>query len=211
MLSSYLFIFLLGTLFGSFVNVLIDRVPRNQNIFISRSHCDHCKKTLSWYELIPIFSYLFLQGKCSKCKKDISPRNVIVEVITGLMFVALTMSLYLSTSLYVIITMLLVLCILLAIFYIDLDHGIIPDQLLIVLLLLAFFLHIEQPMHNIVSYLFIGICSLLFFLFIYVITREKGMGFGDVKFPFGPFLVTGIIVAIFLGGKIINEIPFLHL
>src|SRR3989344_3399842 len=79
-------LFVLGLAVGSFLNVLIDRIPQGQSPFKGRSYCDKCKKTLKWYDLIPLISYLYLKGKCRYCKAHISFYYPLVEIITGIMF-----------------------------------------------------------------------------------------------------------------------------
>ncbi|MBI2074532.1 MAG: prepilin peptidase [Candidatus Levybacteria bacterium] len=66
------FLFILGISIGSFLNVLIDRMPRNESIVYKRSHCESCKKTLSWYDLIPFLSFIFLKGRCRYCNVSLS-------------------------------------------------------------------------------------------------------------------------------------------
>ena len=80
-------IFLLGLAVGSFLNVLINRLPREESVVKGRSYCDHCKKKLVWYDLIPLFSFIFLKGKCGYCHSPISFYYPIVELMTGVMFV----------------------------------------------------------------------------------------------------------------------------
>ena len=80
-------------LFGSFLTLATYRIPLNQDITHERSYCPNCNHKLSFFDLIPIFSYLFLGGKCRYCKKKISPRYLIIEVLTGLSFVVLALAL----------------------------------------------------------------------------------------------------------------------
>ena len=76
-------LFCVGTAFGSFINVLVDRGHRHESL-LGRSHCENCGHTLSWYELIPLLSYVFLGGKCFKCKSVIPIRLFFVEFLTGI-------------------------------------------------------------------------------------------------------------------------------
>ena len=80
-------LFVLGLAVGSFLNVLIDRIPQGQSPFKGRSYCDKCKKTLKWYDMIPVLSFLILKGKCRYCRTHISFYYPLVEFITGVMFV----------------------------------------------------------------------------------------------------------------------------
>src|SRR3989344_5648624 len=80
------YIFIIGLCVGSFLNVLIDRLSNDESI-LGRSYCDNCKKQLKSIDLIPIFSYFFLKGKCRFCKKKINFRYPIVEFLTAVLFV----------------------------------------------------------------------------------------------------------------------------
>ena len=81
-----IFIFLIGSSIGSFLNVLIDRLPKNESIN-GRSHCDYCKKKIAWYDLFPIISFFILGGKTRCCKKKMSWQYPLIETITGISFV----------------------------------------------------------------------------------------------------------------------------
>jgi len=84
-----LLVFIFGTLIGSFLNVVIYRIPKGENIAFPASKCQSCQTPLKWYHNIPIFSWLFLGGKCGFCKDPISKQYPIVEFLTGLLFMAL--------------------------------------------------------------------------------------------------------------------------
>ncbi len=186
-----LFFFVIGTFFGSFLNVLIDRLPRNESILISRSYCESCKKKLQWLDLFPVFSYLFLWGKCRYCKAVIPLRIFIVEIITGILFVALTSVASPLLSPFVFFLYAAIACCLVVIFFVDLEQGIISDQMLIALLILSIVLHLFVPFSTLPTYFLSAVGSFLFFLAIYLVTKGKGMGLGDVKFAF--------VIGLFLG------------
>src|SRR5258708_37734623 len=80
-------LFIFGTVVGSFLGVVIDRLPRGKTIVKGRSHCDHCKHTLSALDLIPLVSFLVLRGKCRYCHSSIGWNTFFIECITGLLFV----------------------------------------------------------------------------------------------------------------------------
>jgi leader peptidase (prepilin peptidase)/N-methyltransferase len=86
-LPVYLMIFLFGITIGSFLNVCILRIPLKESITFERSHCMSCGYQLQWFDLIPLFSYLFLRGKCRKCKAHISSQYPIVEAVNGVLYV----------------------------------------------------------------------------------------------------------------------------
>jgi len=83
-----IFMFILGAIVGSFLNVCIVRMPHEKSVVKPRSHCVHCKKQLLWYDNIPFISYILLGGRCRFCKEKISPRYFLVELITASTFVA---------------------------------------------------------------------------------------------------------------------------
>jgi leader peptidase (prepilin peptidase)/N-methyltransferase len=196
MLAFTPFLFIMGTFIGSVLGVLVDRLPKNKSI-LGRSHCDYCKKTLSPLDLVPIISYFVLQGKCRYCKKPLSIFYPSIEIITGLIFVfsyLASQGEVLQTVYYLIITSGLI-----VIFFADLKHGIIPDKVLLVLFTasLIYLLPKENLLNNIIS----AFIALGFFLMLFVITKGRGMGAGDVKFAavLGFILgIPGIILSLYL-------------
>jgi len=82
----YIFIFISGTLFGSFLNVVICRLPKKESVVAVGSHCPKCNKKICWFDLIPIFSYFILKGKCRQCKEKISWQYPLVEFAAGALF-----------------------------------------------------------------------------------------------------------------------------
>lgn len=82
----YILIFIMGTVFGSFFTLVIYRIPKNQNITHTHSYCPNCNHKLGFLDLIPVFSYIFLLGKCRYCKGKIRPRYIIVEILSGFTF-----------------------------------------------------------------------------------------------------------------------------
>lgn len=199
------FLFIFGICIGSFLNVLIDRLPSGESIWLGRSHCDNCRKTLSWYDLIPVASFIILQRKCRSCHKKISWQYPMVEISTGVLFLFTYVSMIRIISTDNIFPHLIYYLILVAslidIFVTDLKYRIIPDQILIFLTVLTLvyqFIYFPQFIKdNLIS----GIISLLFFLMLVIITRGKGMGLGDVKLAFVMGQILGfpkIIVALYL-------------
>ena len=83
----YLLLFMIGTLFGSFYTLAVYRIPKRQDIIHTHSYCPNCNHKLGFLDLIPIFSYLFLRGKCRYCKEKIRPRYLILEILSGMLFV----------------------------------------------------------------------------------------------------------------------------
>lgn len=204
---SALFIFLIGLFIGSFLNVVVDRIPRGESIIVGRSHCDFCKHTLSWYDLIPLFSFLFLRGKCRYCHTFIGWKYPVIELTTGVMF-ALTFIVFFQSSVLLLLTMLGILSILITIFYTDLFSGIIPDILILCLSVFACF-HIFLLSQQFISFLLAGFAAGLFFLCIFLLTKGHGIGFGDVKYALVmgllvgfPFLITSLYIAFLTGAGV---------
>lgn len=88
----YIIIFIVGTLLGSFCTLAIYRIPLKQNITYERSYCPNCKHKLNFLDLIPVFSYIFLKGKCRYCHKEIRPRYFIIEIFSGIALVLFAIS-----------------------------------------------------------------------------------------------------------------------
>lgn len=184
------YLFILGLSIGSFLNVLIDRLPNDRKI-TGRSSCDYCRHKLSWFDLIPVFSFLFLAGACRYCKKKLSYFYPIVEITTGLFFVLswlymdpIQKGLYNDTA--VKILYLGIISILIVIFFTDWKYQIIPDQIQIALFLLtlALFIAYGLSLQEISYRILEGFVVLLPILIIFLLTKGKGMGFGDVKLSF---------------------------
>ena len=92
----YIIIFIIGTLFGSFYTLAVYRIPKRQDITHTHSYCPNCNHKLGLLDLIPIFSYIFLRGKCRYCKEKIRPRYLILEILSGLLFILLGYSMKLD-------------------------------------------------------------------------------------------------------------------
>ena len=186
------YIFIVGLSIGSFLNVLIDRLSNDESI-LGRSYCDNCKKQLKSIDLIPIFSYLFLKGKCRFCKKKINFRYPIVELLTGVLFVI--GFIYLPTQgLIPKILDLALISALIVIFFADLKYQIIPDQALIFAGLVGvLILFLGQASFSLISFRLVeGMLVTLPIYLIYAISGGRAMGFGDVKLSFIVGLILGL-------------------
>lgn len=120
----YIFSFLFGAAIGSFLNVLMFRIPKGISIIKPNSFCPHCKKPIEWYENIPLVSYLLLRGKCSGCQKQISIRYPFVELVTGCLFFYLFIKYNLGLEFFFYVFFF---CSLIVISGIDFSYQIIPD------------------------------------------------------------------------------------
>lgn len=195
-------VFLLGLCVGSFLNVVIDRLPNGQSIIFGRSHCDTCQKNLKWYDLIPLLSFIILLAKCRYCKTKLTFQYPLVELITGSGFCGIYLFNPLAFYPYIFYSCMII------IFFTDLKYRIIPGQILAILLLLTpVYLYLQSL--NFIPYIASGFISLLFFLLLVIVTRGRGMGMGDVKYAFvmgfilGPTkTVIGLYTAFLTGGVI---------
>src|SRR3989338_7351604 len=172
-----LLIFLLGLAVGSFVNVVIDRLPKGISVIKGRSKCDFCRRKLSIADLIPLISFFMLKGKCRYCEKKLSRQYPFIEFLTGFSFVIIA---YLSVNgilthrPYPLILILFLIPNLVAIFGIDLKYRIIPDEILIVILSI-FTVYIVLFQRDLIFNHFIsGTGMFLGFLFLVLITKGRG-------------------------------------
>ncbi len=183
----FLIIIVLGAIWGSFANVCIYRLPKNKEIIIQSSFCPNCKKKIQWFDNIPILSFIFLSGRCRKCKKSISPRYLVVEFLGAIsfLFIYLNFGLTITTLLLMILA---IFCII--IFFIDLKYFIIPDSLTFPLMIIGFVKSFDPNLNtsifpNYINSLIGGIFGyLIIWLIIYFykkIRRKEGMGLGDAK------------------------------
>ncbi len=193
--------FAFGAVFGSFLNVLIDRLSTGRSFVGGRSYCEKCKKTLSLTDLVPVWSYLLLRGRCRYCKSRIPFRLFLVELFSGVLVSAIITSGFAGgSSLLPLILICVILLCFVGIFLADIEYGIIPDLMVGVCAFASLLLVFIQG-KPIIEYFASGIGSFLFFLFLFLITRGRGMGFGDVKLAFVLGLLLGfplIIVSLYL-------------
>jgi len=211
----YFFLFLFGTFIGSFLGVLVDRLPHGETVLRGRSHCAFCHKTLGVLDLVPVVSYLFLRGKCRYCKKKLSLFYPVIEILTGLLFILPFAIFHLPFSIDLFFY-LFILSSLIVLFFVDLKYGILPFPVVFPAILVTFFyLIITSPFSLLTSHFIAAFGAFVFFFLLFVITRGRGMGFGDVVyvilmglllgFPgilFGLYFafVTGAIVSLILVG-----------
>jgi len=170
-----IFVFIFGILIGSFLNVVIYRIPKGESIVFPSSKCQSCQTPLKWYHNIPIFSWLFLRGKCGFCSEKISPQYPLIELATGVIALTLFYKLGLVWQLPIIFT---VFALLLALVMIDFKYMEIPDNLNLLALALA----IVSPtfidsIQN--ALLAVGGMTLLRYYLSFFINKEA-MGEGDI-------------------------------
>lgn len=175
---------LIGVCVGSFLNVVIYRLPRGMSLAMPPSHCPSCNRRLRWFENIPILSYLFLRGRCRTCRARISPRYTVVELANGALWVA-AVFMWRSNILMAVVAALAV-SVCLCVCFIDWEQGMIPDRFHIMLALLAIPATLLDTYDGWTSHV-IGAAAggaalaLVGFLVSKRIGREA-LGWGDVKF-----------------------------
>lgn len=176
----YFFIFLFGLIIGSFLNCLIWREYKGETI-LGRSYCPSCKKTIKWYDNIPLLSFIILKGRCRFCKKRISWQYPLVELLTGALFVlALYYNLQiLNFSVVNLFFYLFLISFLIIVFVFDIRWFLIPVKLLIFGALLIFLtqIYLGVPIKSIVLS---GLIGASFFGIQYFISRGKWIGEGDI-------------------------------
>ena len=179
-------IFIFGAIIGSFLLVIGTRLPLKDNIITGRSRCDFCKKELSWYELIPIISYIIQLGKCRKCHKKINNIHIIIELLTALLF--LIGYLYYGFS-YNLFIYLILISVTITIFISDFKYMIILDStwiigsiLILITKYLAFGIHTTYL--SILSGIGLFIVMYLIKLFGDKVFKKESLGGGDIKLSF---------------------------
>ena len=179
-------IFILGAVLGSFYYVVGTRMPKGEKVVFERSHCDHCHKTLKWYELIPIFSYTFQLGKCNNCHKRISIGHFLIEVVTPLLFLGGYFYYGLTIKYYI---YLVIISLAIIIFVSDFKYMVILDEPIIVasgVLIILKFLEIG-PYYTLYAVIY-GLVMFILMYFIQVLGsklfKRESLGGGDVKLAF---------------------------
>lgn len=217
----YLFIFMVGAAFGSFVGVIIDRLYI-KSFIKGKSICQSCSKNLKWYEMIPVISYLFLKGRCKKCKSKIGQEHFWIEVVGGILAI-LVYKLYLINYFTPPITtgniiLGLVLALMFAFLFIvfgvifsyDLKNKLVPTNFALFLIIIGLAFATYRAYNFELYYggmttlfwldLFSGFLIALPFFLIYYFSGKKAVGLGDILIFFGVGYLAGFIfgVSIFL-------------
>jgi leader peptidase (prepilin peptidase)/N-methyltransferase len=196
-------IFVLGLIVGSFSNVCIYRIPRNESIIYPASHCPKCSSNISPKDNIPLLSYILLKGRCRNCKSKISIQYPVVEFLTGLIYliIYLVYGLSIQTLIYIILSSALVI-----IAFIDLNEQIVPDVIslpgIVIGFIISFFVPYISFLNSVLGVVFGGGIILIIGLAGSAIFKKEAMGGGDVKLAamIGAFLGWRyIIISLFLG------------
>ena len=200
----YFFIFLIGLSIGSFFNVVIFRFNTDRSVVKGRSKCTNCDSVIRWFDLIPIFSYFILRGRCRKCNAKISPLYPVVELTTAsallLFFLNTPLASY-STAINAFIILLLTLII-----FIDIRYLIISDKILVLLAVAAIGLKLLADNADFYRLLISAFGLTSFFAILYIVSRGMWIGLGDIKLIFVigfllgyPMGYLAVVTAVWLG------------
>ena len=183
----YIIAFIFGSIWGSFSNVCIHRIPKNMGIIKDRSICPNCQKMIKWYDNIPLLSFIILKAQCRNCSSDISWNYFVVELIAAISFVVIFY--FFGISLTTLLFFILSICFI-VIFFIDLKHFIIPNEITYPLMVIGFLKSFDPNLNtnlfpnflnSLIGGLF-GFAIIWLIIFIYKKLRNKeGMGLGDAK------------------------------
>ena len=214
-----LFIFIFGLIIGSFLNCVIYRLAlpnfslKNLGGLRNRSYCPYCQHQLSFWDLIPVLSFIILRGKCRYCQNKISLQYPLVEIATGILF--LLIFYYTKYDILYTIYGLIISCLLIIIFVYDLKHYIIPDKIIYPAIIIVFFYQLFEIWNfgnwNISETwnLVFAIIPSLFFLAIILFSRGQWMGLGDFKlailmglFLGWPNILVALFFAFFIGATV---------
>lgn len=208
-------IFVIGLIVGSFLNVVILRMNTGRSIVRGRSMCVRCSRPLVWYELIPVFSFLALRGKCRTCKEPISFQYALVELATAIVFVVCYIRIvigagFTSASWLAYLFTLVVASLLIVIFVYDMRHKIIPDGAVYPFILLSFLALVWRTSvldTSLFLELINGALVALPFFLLWYFSKGRAMGFGDVKLALGIGWLVGLsigygvfLLAFWIGG-----------
>ena len=204
----YIVIFIFGITIGSFLNVCIYRIPLHQSIVTVSSHCMTCGRKLKWYDMIPVFSWLLLGGKCRSCKSKISLQYPVIESLNGILYVVICLvnGMDLFSLIYCLMTSAL-----LTLSLIDWRTYEIPPGINAFLFILGVAAAVLDR-GNLLSHLAGMVCVSGFLGILYLISRGRAIGGGDIKLMFACGLILGwkqILLAFLLGciiGSVIHLI-----
>jgi leader peptidase (prepilin peptidase)/N-methyltransferase len=200
------FAFVLGAILGSFINVLIYRLPRGESVVMPASRCPSCTRRLEWWENVPILSFLVLRGRCRTCGAGISPRYLLVELVVAGLFVYSVWrhGLTWDAAATAVFGLLLV-----AVFFIDLEHKIIPDRITFPGIALGLVLSGTRGGPWELGGALVAAVGAGALLLLIAVASRGGMGGGDVKlaammgaFLGWPLVAVGLFIGVIIGGVV---------
>lgn len=193
----YILVGIFGLCVGSFLNVVIYRVPEGMSLATPSSHCTSCGYNLRWYDNIPILSYLILGGKCRKCKTHISIRYTLVEIANMILWVVAAILFWKESTesiVYACMAMLAI-SVLICIFFIDLEHMLIFNRFTISIVVLGLVAMFFDDYTSIWDHVIGGVSGGLLFVGLYfgaiLVLKKEGFGWGDVKLVAAAGLLLG--------------------
>lgn len=199
----YTAVFLFGIVIGSFCNVCIYRMPKQESIMVD-SHCMNCGEKLHWYDLVPLFSFIILKGRCRKCQTKLSLQYPLIEGMNGALYVVVILAngWNLLSVIYCLLTSALII-----LSVIDFRTYLIPNQInafILALGIITVILDREHATGHLIG--MVGISG--FLLILYLLTAGRGIGGGDIKLMAAAGLITGWQISIlsFLTGCILGSV-----
>ena len=182
--AAYLLAAVFGLCVGSFLNVVIYRVPAGMSLAVPSSHCPKCKYVLRWYDNIPILSYLMLGGKCRSCRSPISVRYTAVEIANMLLWLLSALLFWQQSVAYAVICA-LASSVFICVFFIDLEHKLVFNRFVLALTVLGIAAAVVDPYYSAVSHIIGGVGGFgAFYLIAWLFERirhKDGLGGGDIK------------------------------
>ena len=204
----YILAGLLGLCVGSFLNVVIYRLPLGMSLAHPGSHCTKCDYSLRWYDNIPVLSWLMLRGRCRACREPISVRYTVVELVNTALWLISVMLFWRRSPTYAIICA-IVCSVLICIFYIDLEHMLIYNRFVLLVaaggLITMFFDSYTKPLDHVIGALVGGGVFALLYFGVILLYKREAMGFADVKLAAAAGLLLGwqrFILAILVGSVV---------
>ncbi len=194
----YAVIFIYGIVIGSFLNVCIYRIPKRETIVTTPSHCMSCGYHLKWYDLVPIFSYVFLRGRCRQCRKRISIQYPVIEALNGVLWVLTFLLLGFTWDALFACLLISTLIVLSVIDWRTYEIPVGLNLLIGVLGVIVTVYHREEWLTHVIG--FFAVSTIL--LIVYLLTKGNGIGGGDIKLMAVAGLLLGwkLIVVAFLFG-----------
>lgn len=200
--------FLVGVILGSFVKAASERLLENRSI-LGRSYCKECQKTLAWYDLFPVLSYLQLKGRCRYCHKPIPQSDLYVEILMGTAVGVWSMVYGVWWDLPYTIFTLFIFTILALVFFVDLKSGLILDKITYPAIVVSLLYRLIFTPTLLIPAVFVSLALVVAFIFLILITHGKGMGWGDIKYVLFlglslgfPKAVVGVFLAFLIGAII---------
>jgi len=197
----YLYVFLIGLCIGSFANVLLFRLGKKGGIFFGRSECPHCSAVLKWYDLIPVLSFILLKGRCRNCRKKISKIYLLVEIAMACLALFTVFKIGALSWLFLFEGLIIFSLFVLVLF--DIFYRTLPNKIVLLLLFAVLAKDFIFDRSNIKNLLFTALILGAFFAIMYLASKGRWLGFGDVKlvfiigllfgYPFGYLAVTAAV------------------